>query len=201
MKQYKVALLAIFCCLFLAACNDNGASSAKIGVVDVNRLMKDSTPGQEALKFIESKQAALQADLDKIQDRLEKNPTDEAAMKELQKVYATSQQQIQTEGQNIVGALFDAIQQVMDKFRASRGYVMLVRQEALDSFDPSLDVTGALMAEVNKLKIDFAAISQSDAKEKSEPDEGAAEPKATEENSPAPAQNATAPESTPAKAK
>lgn len=158
MKQYKAFVLAILCCFLLVACDNSGAP--KIGVVDVNRLMKDSEPGKEALKFIEAKQASLQDELDKIQDRLEKNPTDEASMKELQRVYATSQQQIQTEGQGIVGALFDSIQGVMDKFRSRQGYALLIRVEALDSFDPALDVTTALMADVNKLKLDFTALAR-----------------------------------------
>lgn len=158
-------IIMVLCCL-MAACNDsqgvNTASSApKIGVVDLNRLMRDSAPGKEGLKFIESRQSGLQAELDAIQDKLEKNPADEQAMRDLQRVYAASQQQIQTEGQDVVGALFDAIQGALNTFRAKNGYAMLIRMEALDSFDPALDVTNAVMEDVDKIKIDFSALPKS----------------------------------------
>lgn len=141
----------------LTACNESGSGQRKIGVVDLNRLMRDSAPGKEGLKFIEARQTKLQSGLDAIQARLEKNPEDQAALQELQKVYAASQQQMQADGQNVVGALFDAIQSALNSYRERNGYAVLIRAEALDSFDPALDVTSAVMAEVDKLKIDFKA--------------------------------------------
>ena len=149
----KLLGTALALAFMLVACNDGQAP--KIGVVDMNRLMRDSVPGKAGLKFIESQQTELQAALDKIQDRLEKNPGDENAVQELQKVYAASQQKIQAEGQGVVTKLFDAIQAAMDSYRRQNGYQILIRQEALDSYAPELDVTNAIMAEVDKLKLDF----------------------------------------------
>lgn len=137
----------------LAACNDG--QGGKLGVVDMNRLMRDSAPGKAGLKFIESQQTELQGRLDALQDKLEKNPSDDAAMQELQKVYAAAQQKIQAEGQQVVTQLFDAIQKTLDSYRSQNGYAVLIRAEALDSYDPALDITGAVMAEVDKLRIDF----------------------------------------------
>lgn len=145
--------MALVLAFMLAACDDGQAP--KIGVVDLNRLMRDSAPGKAGLKYIESQQADLQSALDKIQDKLEKNPGDEAAVQELQKVYAASQQKIQAEGQGVVTRLFDSIQVALDNYRKQNGYQILIRVEALDSFDPALDVTNAIMAEVDKIKIDF----------------------------------------------
>lgn len=148
-------ILMLALCGLLAACNDMGGSSPKMAVVDLNRLMRESEPGKAGLKFIETQQTELQSKLDEIQDRLEKNPSDEKAVQELQRVYATSQQRIQAEGQNVVGQLFDAIQKTLNAYREKNGYAMLIRTEALDSYDPGLDVTGAVMVEVNKLQLDF----------------------------------------------
>lgn len=154
-------VMALALASMLVACNEG--QSPKIGVVDMNRLMRDSAPGKAGLKFIESQQADLQAALDKIQEKLEKNPGDEAAVQELQKVYASSQQKIQAEGQGVVTKLFDSIQAALDNFRKQNGYQLLIRMEALDSFDPGLDVTSAIMAEVDKLKIDFSPAETKDA--------------------------------------
>ncbi len=156
MKNILAVLMAMLVCAALAACNNGqDGGQAKIGVVDLNRLMRESAPGKAGLKFIEAQQTKLQRELDDIQAKLEKNPEDQAAMQELQKVYATSQQKMQAEGQNVVGSLYDAIQACLNNFRAQRGYALLIRAEALDSFDPSLDVTNDLLAEVDKLEIDF----------------------------------------------
>lgn len=137
----------------LAACDE--AQAPKIGVVDMNRLMQQSAPGKAGLKQIEAQQADLQAKLDALQDRLEANPNDNAAKQELQQTFASAQQQIQAEGQNIVAQLFDAIQKTLDNYRERNGYVVLIRAEALDSYAPALDVTNAVMAEVDKLKLEF----------------------------------------------
>lgn len=162
MRKFMGICLAVALCGLMTACNEANttvpAGQFKVGVVDLNRLMRDSVPGKAGIKFIEAQQTKLQAELDAIQDNLEKNPTDEAAMQRLQKVYAASQQQIQSAGQNVVGALFDSISGVLNGYREKNGYAMLIRSEALDSFDPKLDVTNAILAEVDKLNIDFKAI-------------------------------------------
>lgn len=161
--------LALALCLGIAGCDNH--SSPKIGVVDLNRLMAESVPGKAGLQYIESQQKELQARLDAIQERIEKNPNDEAAMQELQTVYTASQQKIQTEGQAVVTRLLEAIQKTVDTFRKDNGYSMLIRKEALDAVDPDLDVTETLMAEINKLELNFApaqgTVKQEPAQEKS----------------------------------
>lgn len=153
MRVFSAIASVLALCGLLAAC-DTGTSE-KIGVVDMNRLMRESVPGKAGLKYIEAQQAELQAKLDAVQDRLEKNPGDEGAAQELQKLYAESQQRIQSEGQNVVTKLLDAIQKSLDVWRAQHGYAMLIRLEALDSFDAALDVTNAIMSDIDKLKLDF----------------------------------------------
>lgn len=166
MTKVTVLFTALAMCCLLTACNDTASNQPKIGVVDLNILMRDSAPGKAGIKFIEAQQAKFQKGLDAIQEKLEKNPEDQAAMQELQKVYASSQQQMQAEGQNVVGTLFDAIQGVLNSFREKNGYSLLIRAEALDSFDPGLNVTNAILAEVDKLKIDFKPAPAQDKPEK-----------------------------------
>ncbi len=102
---------------FIVACEAQEQSSkTSIAVVDMARVMRDSTPGKEGVKFLESRQTALQGQLDAIQDKLEKNPEDEKAMQELQRVYAVSQQRMQAEQQNVVNILFDTIQRTLNDY-------------------------------------------------------------------------------------
>lgn len=149
--------------LLLGACesgSDAGAGAkpgaeVKIAVADVSRLMRDSAPGKAGIKFLEGRQAKFQKELDDIQERLEKNPSDEAAMKDLQRVYSASQQQIQAEGQNVAALLFDTLQRILDQFRERNGYLLILGQDTVASFAKSADITDAIMKELDKEVIDF----------------------------------------------
>lgn len=156
MRKILFLLLAGVVSLSLAACNDT--SAPKIGVLDMNVLLRDSVPGKAGLKYIEGQQASLQGRMEEIQGRLEKNPKDEAAQRELQKLFMEAQQQVQGDGQAVVGVMLEAFQKAADKFRKDHGYLAIVRVEALDSYDPQLDVTSAMMQEVNKLNLDFKSL-------------------------------------------
>lgn len=152
-------ILPLFCvaALLLNGCETAGNSDAgmKIAVADVSRLMKDSVPGKEGIKFLESRQAIFQKELDEIQDRLEKNPSDESAMKDLQRVYSASQQQIQAEGQNVATLLFDTLQRVLDTFREQKGYDLILSQDTVASFARSVDITNEVMQILDQEKIEF----------------------------------------------
>lgn len=156
-----IALLILALSFSISACDgQSSGGNMKIAAVDLTKLLRDSEPGKAALKLIETRQNEIQGKLEELQQKLEKNPSDESALQELQAVYASSQQQIQAEGQNLVGQLYDAVQTVMDKYRKDNNYMFLLRTEAIESMDPSLDVTGKVLEEVNKLKIDFKTLPE-----------------------------------------
>lgn len=158
-------------CLLLGACDDG--SSVRIGVIDMNILMKESIPGKAAQKFIEEREKELQANFDSIQEKLEKDPNNEKVLQELQMVYATSQQRIQGIGQSVVATLFDGIQSSLQTFREKNNYAILLRAEALEAYEPGLDVTRQALSEVNKLNLEFKLPAE---KEIAAPDAGAASP-------------------------
>lgn len=147
--------------IFIVACEAQGQSAkTSIAVVDMARVMRDSTPGKEGVKFLESRQTALQGQLDAIQDKLEKNPEDEKAMQELQRVYAVSQQRMQAEQQNVVNILFDTIQRILNEYCASQGYDVILGSEAAAAFNQKIDITDAVIAEVNKQKLEFKPLPE-----------------------------------------
>lgn len=176
MRINILTVLLACACLALPAC-DNTSKTPKSAVVDLGRLMRESAPGKDGMVFIEAQQKEMQAQLDEIQDRLEKNPQDEAAMQELQKVYALSQQRIQTEGQNIAGQILDVVQRTLNNYRAANGYDVILLTDSLAAYDPALDITNAVLAEVNKQKIEFKPTTQNQS-ESAQSDEAASEPAA-----------------------
>lgn len=163
MRTIRIILPALMGLLVLTGCQQQESQVAqpKIAIVDMARVMRDSEPGKEGVKFLESQQAGMQEQLDAIQDRLEKNPKDEAAMQELQRVYAASQQRMQAEQQNVVNLLFDSVQRVVNSYREAQGFDIILAAEAVASAKPGADVTAAVIAEVNKQKVEFKPVPES----------------------------------------
>ena len=163
MRTSRIILPLLMGLLALTGCQQQESQvvQPKIAIVDMGRVMRDSEPGKEGVKFLEAQQAGMQEQLDAIQDRLEKNPKDEAAMQELQRVYAVSQQRMQAEQQNVVNLLFDSVQRVVNSYREAQGYDMILGAEAVASYKPDADITAAVIAEVNKQKIEFKPVPES----------------------------------------
>lgn len=166
MRNIICFLLFTLLVLPLAGCENGDAP--KIGVIDMTRLMRDCDLGKKGIKIIEEQQTKMQSQLDELQAKLEKNPSDENSLRELQRIYSTAQQSIQAEGENIVGQIFEAMQNVINNFREKNGYTLLIRAEAADSYDPSLDVTNAIMAEANKINMEFKPLPEDKSASKTE---------------------------------
>ena len=151
--------LALLLSFMLFACQqaDNNAQP-KMAVVDMARVMRDSELGKAGVKFLESLQGDMQTKLNDIQQRLEANPKDAEAQKELQAVYMSAQQRMQVEQQNVVNLLYDAIQRVINTYRTEKGYAVIISTEAVAAFDSKSDVTNEVLDLVNKQKLDFKSV-------------------------------------------
>lgn len=146
-------------CLLFACQQAETTAQPKFAVVDLARIMRDSDPGKEGVKFLESMQSDMQNKLNDIQKKLEANPKDEAAQKEMQAVYMSSQQRMQAEQQNVVNVLYDTIQRVLNAYRAEKGYAVILGTEAAVAFDSKIDVTNDVLAAVNKQKVEFKSLT------------------------------------------
>ncbi len=142
----------------LPACQEQQTAMPKIGVVDGEKLMRDSIPGQEAMKFIEAQQNGMQEKLAALQEKMEKNPADEAVQQEFQKVYSTSIQKLQAEAQNAANQVQDVIKASLNAYREQKGYDMLIYSEIMASYGQTADVTAGVMEVINKQKVEFKPI-------------------------------------------
>lgn len=147
--------VVLLSCLLVACQQSDTAVQPKFAVVDLARVMRDSEPGKAGVKFLEGLQADMQNRLNDIQKKLEANPKDEAAQKEMQSVYMSAQQRMQAEQQNVVNVLYDTIQRVMNAYRAEKGYAVILGSEAAVSFDSKVDVTNDVLEAVNRQKVEF----------------------------------------------
>ena len=145
-------------CLLFACQQSETTSQPTMAVVDLARVMRDSEPGKEGVKFLEGLQTEMQNRLNEVQKKLEANPKDEAAQKEMQTVYMSAQQRMQAEQQNVVNVLYDAVQRILNAYRVQKGYAVIIGSEAAVSFDPKVDVTNDVLEAVNKQKLEFKPV-------------------------------------------
>lgn len=170
--------LALLLSLMLLACQQaDNTAQPKFAVVDMARVMRDSEPGKAGVKFLEGLQGEMQDKLNGIQQRLEANPKDAEAQKELQALYMSAQQRMQVEQQNVVNLLYDTIQRVVNTYRTEKGYAVIISSEAVASFDSKADVTNDVLEAVNKQKVEFKSVAPEAAKAQPEAAPEAAAPK------------------------
>lgn len=161
-SRYLISLLALLV-FSLPGCQQESAPPRNsTAVVDMMRVMRDSAPGKYGVKYLESIQAEMQKKLDDIQARLEKDPKDESAMQDLQKVYAASQQRMQTEQQNVVNMLNDTIQRVLNAYREKHNLEVILASDAAMAYSPKIDVTEAIIAEVDRQKVEFTGAADAE---------------------------------------
>ena len=184
-------LLLLFALAF-AGCQQTEPGKPAVAVVDMSRLLTESEPGKAGMAFLEGLQSDMQNKLNAIQERLEKNDKDEDAQRELQMSYMTFQTRMGKEQQNVAGQLYDMLQKVLGEYRAAHGYQVIISREVVASFDAKVDVTDAVLAEVNKQNMTFIPLEQDDAAPAAEKAQAAKKPASTEKKGASAAKKAAA---------
>ena len=160
--RYPIPLLFVLMLPLSACLPKTDGAKPKFAVVDMQRIMRDAVPAKAGVAFLEEIHSGMQKKISEIQDRLEKNSKDEAAQKELQSVYMASQQRMQAEQQNVITLLDDAIQRVLNVYREQHGYDVILNAEIAAAYNPAVNVTTAVIVEVNKQKIEFKPVAAED---------------------------------------
>lgn len=159
MRIRFLVLSLLVLCLAVSGCQQTQEPAVKVGVVDMNRLLRDSEPGKEASRFLEGMQKEIQQQIDDVQARLGKDPENEALQRELQAIYMGGQQRINAEQQNVVSQLLDLTQRLVNNYRKANGLSVVLGTDVAVAYDPALDVTNALLDKMNKQKVNFVSVS------------------------------------------
>ena len=125
MRIRFLVLSLLVLCLAVSGCQQTQEPAVKVGVVDMNRLLRDSEPGKEASRFLEGMQKEIQQQIDDVQARLGKDPENENLQRELQAIYMGGQQRINAEQQNVVSQLLDLTQRLVNNYRKANGLSVL----------------------------------------------------------------------------
>lgn len=152
--NHLVAPLLLFA-FILAGCEDQQAQISRTCVIDLTRLMRDSSPGKQGVQALQELQNQFEQELTALQEKVEKNPQDAQAVQQLQQIYTEAQQKIQTEGQNIANQIYDLVQREIDSFRAANNYSYILLNEGVASYAPDMDKTSEILDRLNGQKIEF----------------------------------------------
>ncbi|MCR4667688.1 MAG: OmpH family outer membrane protein [Desulfovibrio sp.] len=160
MRTLFHSFLCLLIIVLLQACEKSGQQTAKIGVVNLNRIMVDSDAGRAAAKYMESLQEGMRADITALQEAAdgdkEKKTDQEALQKKVQQAYA----KMQAEQQNVQSILNDVLHRTVDSYRKNNGYSMILFSDVVLSFDKSVDVTSFVTEAMNKEKVEFKPLPE-----------------------------------------
>ncbi len=152
----NIFLMALAICV-LTACNQSGTTSS-IGIVDTSRVFRESEPAKNGVKFLESIQTEMQTALTDIQEKIQKDPKNTDLQQEIQAMYTEFQQRIGAEEQHVVNLLQEALQRTVENHRASNKLSLVVGTEVALAYDKTVDITADIIAEMNKLDMEFKSI-------------------------------------------
>jgi outer membrane protein len=149
----------LFAALLLGGCiNPADSSAPAVAVVDSARVFKESAPGKAGIKHLENLHESMQAELNALQQELQEKPNDEKLQQKLQEKYMVYQQRISAEQQQVINTLNEAIQKALDACRVQQKLALIVGTDVVLSYGPAADITGAVITEVNKAKVEFKPI-------------------------------------------
>ncbi|MGJ3523596.1 OmpH family outer membrane protein [Nitratidesulfovibrio sp. D1] len=152
MKRYALVLLALAAIVALAGCNQ--PKSGGIAVVNTARVYQESEAGKAGVKHLETLHEEMQNQLNQMQESLQQDQSDDNKRK-FQEAFADYQKRMGAEQQQVISVLNENLQKVLDTYREKNGLDVIVGNDNVLSAGPSADVTGNIVAELNKLNITF----------------------------------------------
>lgn len=168
-------LLAVLCGILMgvAFCTSSYAADYKVGFINLQRLINESTIGKEAQKKIqklrEEKQSIADSKLRDIQkfqkfikEEVAKMPPQEQrkkqeafreAYKEYQRLIADAREDIAREDRELVATILEKAQDIVKDVAKKNKYTMIVKDaNAIGYLDPEVDITDDVVKELNKRK-------------------------------------------------
>ena len=148
-------LLGVF---MMGGClNETKEPAPTVAVFDFSRILSESEQGKLAYTHMEKLYNSIQEELVTLQQQIQTNPEDTALQQKFQEKYTATQTRINAEQQRIATLLNENILKALDAYRIQKKLTLILDVGTVPSYDPSVDITDALIAECSKIKIDFNA--------------------------------------------
>ena len=171
-SRFSAGIL-LSCVLALSACFTAAEGEAKVGYLDVQRLVKESKMGKQATKEIEkltqAKEKEIAPKLKELGDlkaevesggskmteaeRKAKIEEFQRLNKEYQRLVADSKEEIAKEDRERVAAILKKAEEVLVKVAKREKYLMIIKDpKVLSYLDPSVDITAEVIKELDGMK-------------------------------------------------
>jgi outer membrane protein len=175
MRMRNAAAVWVFAAgaFLLTACFSVTEGEAKVGFLDVQRLVKESKIGKQATKDIEkltqAKEKEIAPRLKELSDLKSQVESEGAKMgeadrkakvdefqrlnKEYQRLVQDSKEEIAKQDRERVAAILKKAEEVLVKVAKREKYLMIIKDPNVLSFlDPSVDITAEVIKELDNLK-------------------------------------------------
>jgi len=173
MTKFFVVLsaLGVLCGLSVPAL---AAEDGKIGVVDLQRCMRESVEGERILNELKEKKESLQKQLDKKQDELvelkkdlekqsmmlsmdakeDKEKEFERKRREFQYFYKDLREEMKEAEAEAREKMLDELQEVVTAYREQQSYLLILeyRSGGIMGYDKSIDITDEIIKAYNQKK-------------------------------------------------
>lgn len=135
-----------------------GCNGKRVAVVNTEMVYKESSLSEKGTQHLRSMSAEMQQTYEAAAAKVEnaKGKKDkEAAQEEMQMALIEMQQRLNAEQQNVVNVLTEAYKNALDSCRTKGKFDLVVPQDVALSFDPQVDITSKVMAEMDAAPVEF----------------------------------------------
>ena len=145
--------------LFLTFAMAAAASATEIAVVDTEKLLSQSEPGKQGQAHLGAVQKVLQKGYDDLRALYRGQGNTAEAQNAIAQGRAALERQMEVERSAVMAALQSELMASVEAWRKKnpKFHAVIARQLLLDAA-PKLDVTSAVMKEMNRRKPKFAAL-------------------------------------------
>lgn len=154
-KHAVLMIVALAAVAMLSGCNQSAKTSPSVGVVDMTRVYEESAAAKAGQQYLESLAEEARKEFEGMQAELQVAEGSEQATQRVHEAVNDLRNRITAAQQRVMVALDDGLKDVLQSYRISKGYDVLIHKESVISFDQSVDVTDEIITELNKVTLNF----------------------------------------------
>ncbi len=152
--KYVRFFLLVLACVSLLACETEKQFGPRMGIVDVERVMRESVPAQAARKHLEEAQAVLQKGMDDLEKEWKDAPETERRKAIAEGLTALNRQMV-AEETSANALVMKLLQEECEKWRATKKAVAVTSKQNLLASDAGADITAEIVAAMNARVLEF----------------------------------------------
>lgn len=153
-------LLVMMTCLLASGCTDDKPS---VAVVDMQRIVNDSTSGRQAQAHAAKVQEILQTNLNTIQVIVDKYPDKAQAQEILQAALAHLQQELTAKQNQITQAVLTEIRRTISDYQQKQQFDAILNKEGVLDYRQTADITADIVAAFEKANLDLPPLPKLEA--------------------------------------